>query len=288
MALDSGVIYVVATPIGNLDDMTYRAVNVLRSVGIIAAEDTRHTRMLLSHFGIGEKRLLSMHEHNESSRVAELLRLVATEGESLALVSDAGTPLISDPGTLLVKEAWSAGIRLVPIVGASSLAALLSVSPFGAVGVRFVGFVPARAGSRSEFLEELGSHRGPALFLEAPHRIVATLEAIALAFPERRILIGRELTKLHEQILLGTARDLLPGIEAEHRGEFVCLLEGSGDAKADGDAQQKFGRDELIRVLKAELPPRKIAKVIARLYGETARDVYRSLTGEEASDDEGV
>lgn len=279
MALESGVLYVVATPIGNLDDMTFRAVSVLRSVGTIAAEDTRHSRLLLSHFGIGDKRLVSLHEHNEAGRVTGLVDVLRS-GESVALVSDAGTPLVSDPGTQLVRAAWEAGIRLVPVAGASALTTLLSVSPLGAAGVRFAGFLPTKEGARNQFLEALGRDAGPAVFFEAPHRIVSTLVAIAALFPERRILIGRELTKLHEQLLFGRAADLLPDVQLEHRGEFVCLLEGAAEVAEGEDASRKVGRESVIQALRGELPPRAVAKIIARLFGGSTRNIYQELTGD--------
>jgi len=283
MGLESSAIYVVATPIGNLDDMTVRAVNVLKSVGIIAAEDTRQTRMLLSHFGIGDKRLVSLHEHNEAARINELLQMVAG-GETLALVSDAGTPLVSDPGTLLVQAAWKQGVRLIPVVGPSALTALLSVSPFGANAVRFAGFLPAKPGPRREVLIEMGSSNGAVIFFEAPHRIVETLRVIADVFPDRELLVGRELTKLHEEILLGTALKLLPRIEAEHRGEFVFLLSGSNEDAEGNRHRMEITRRQLIDVLGPELPPRTLARVVARLFGVPSRDVYRELTGGSADE----
>lgn len=283
MRLNSGVIYVVATPIGNLDDMTIRAVNVLKSVGIIAAEDTRQTRMLLSHFGIGDKRLVSLHEHNEAERVEELLQLTA-DGETLALVSDAGTPLVSDPGTLLVQAAWKAGVRLIPVVGPSALTALLSVSPFGANAVRFAGFLPTKPGPRKEAIVEMGCSDGAVIFFEAPHRIVETLRVIAEVFPDRALLVGRELTKMHEEILLGTAHELLPSIEAEHRGEFVCLVSGANDGKNGNQHRKEITRRQLIDVLGKDLPPRSLARVIARLFDVPSREVYRELTGGSADE----
>jgi 16S rRNA (cytidine1402-2'-O)-methyltransferase len=283
MGLESGAIYVVATPIGNLDDMTFRAVNVLRSVGIIAAEDTRQTRMLLSHFGIGDKRLVSLHEHNEAERIEGLLQAVAG-GETLALVSDAGTPLVSDPGTLLVQAAWKAGVRLIPVVGASALTALLSVSPFGTAAVRFAGFLPAKSGPRREALLEMGSVTGAVVFFEAPHRIVETLRVIAEVFPDRKLLVGRELTKLHEEILLGTASEILKRVEVEHRGEFVCLLSGANVPNGGLGQHADFSRRQLIEVLSPELPPRALARLIGRLFDVPSREIYRELTGGSADE----
>ena len=257
--------------------MTFRAVNVLRSVQTIAAEDTRHTRTLLSHFGLGDRRLVSLHEHNEAGRTEELLSAVA-DGGSLALVSDAGTPLVSDPGTLLVREAWSRGLKLVPVVGASAVSALMSVSPFGASGLHFSGFLPARPAARDAALLVLSRSAGPVFFFEAPHRIVSTVEALARLLPRRRLLVGRELTKLHEQLLLGTAQELLPTLRGEHRGEFVCALEGAAGDDTSGPGMDGVGRTQVIEALRSELPPRALARVIARLFGETARSVYAELT----------
>lgn len=254
--------------------MTFRAVNVLKTVEIVAAEDTRHTHTLLSRHGIAAKRLVSLHEHNEAARIDELIAAVQA-GASLAIVSDAGTPLISDPGTLLVRAAWRAGVRLVPVPGSSSVTALLSVSPFGAIGFELAGFVPAKPGPRDEFLLQIIRRKGPGLFFETPHRMLHTLEALRRLAPERRLLVGRELTKLHEQLLLGRPEELLPQLTEEHRGEFVCLLEGGADDEAV--ATHALSRTELIDALKGELSPRALARVMARLYGEPAREVYKEL-----------
>ena len=254
--------------------MTFRAVDVLRKVEIIAAEDTRHTRGLLNHFGIAGPRLIALHEHNEQDRSEEIV-LAAQAGESIALVSDAGTPVISDPGLSVVRAAWEAGIRLVPVPGASSLTAVLSISPFGAQQARFVGFLPTRKSALESCLAEMAALPGAVVFLEAPHRIVATLELIARLLPMRRILIGRELTKLHETILLGLPDALLPRIQGEHRGEFICILEGA--QQADTVSQSGFDPVRLEQELMLLLPPRQVARLLAKVTGADARSIYRRL-----------
>ena len=273
MSRNLGVIYVVATPIGNLEDITYRAVNVLRKVEIIAAEDTRHSRGLLNHFAIAAPRLVALHEHNEMERASELVQC-AREGESTAIISDAGTPMISDPGLAVIRAAWDANIRVVPIPGASALTAALSVSPFGAQGCTFVGFLPARAKVLEALLQDLGGHSGAVVFFEAPHRIVATLQVLEKLLPSRRVMIGRELTKLHETLLLGTASELLPQIQGEHRGEFICILEGGGRSPK---ASTSIDATVLEQALVSLLPPRQAAKVLAKVSGVDTRTVYRRL-----------
>ncbi|MEZ5596156.1 MAG: 16S rRNA (cytidine(1402)-2'-O)-methyltransferase [Pseudomonadales bacterium] len=280
-----GIIYVVATPIGNLEDITWRAVNVLRSVEIVAAEDTRHTRTLLAHLQIAPPRLVSLHEHNEQGRSAALVAEVAA-GRSLALVSDAGTPLINDPGLEVVRAAWDAGIRVVPIPGPSSVLGALSVSPFGSANALLAGFLPVRDKVREEALLRLCRHPGAVVFFEAPHRIVGTLETLERIAPARRILVCRELTKLHETLLLGLASELKTVVREEHRGEFTCVLEGAGsDGDADSVARLELG-DRLIAELKGLLPPRQAARIVAKVCGLRAREVYARLTGEGASETE--
>lgn len=283
MSRNPGVIYVVATPIGNLEDMTFRAVNVLRKVEIIAAEDTRHSRVLLNHFSITGPRLVALHEHNEAERAVELIQS-AREGESTAIISDAGTPIVSDPGLAVIRMAWEANIRVVPVPGASALTAALSVSPFGAQGCLFVGFLPVRTKMLESMLNDLSTHWGAVVFLEAPHRIVATLQVLEKLLPGRRVLIGRELTKLHETLLLGTPAELLPRIQEEHRGEFICIIEGVG-ASAARPPGTSLDSAILEQLLVGLLPPRQVAKVLAKVSGLDSRSVYSRLaSGQRAGD----
>ena len=262
--------------------MTYRAVNVLRKVEIIAAEDTRHSRGLLNHFAIAGPRLVALHEHNEIERASELIQC-ARDGESTAIISDAGTPMVSDPGLAVVRAAWEAGIRVIPIPGASALTAALSVSPFGAMGCMFVGFLPARTKVLEALLNDLGQHSGAVVFFEAPHRIVATMKVLERLLPTRRVLIGRELTKLHETLLLGTASELLPQIQGEHRGEFICILEGMGDSPKD--ASSSVDTIVLEQALVGLLPPRQVAKVLAKVSGVDSRSVYMRLMSSQRAGD---
>ncbi len=261
--------------------MTFRAVSVLRKVEIIAAEDTRHSRGLLNHFAISGPRLVALHEHNEMERASELIEC-ARAGESTAIISDAGTPMISDPGLAVIRAAWEANIRVVPIPGASALTAALSVSPFGAHGCTFVGFLPARTKVLEALLNDLRTHSGAVVFFEAPHRIVATMQVLEKLLPSRRVLIGRELTKLHETLLLGTASELLPQIEGEHRGEFICILEGMGDSPKGAASMETTVLEQALVGL---LPPRQVAKVLAKVSGVDSRTVYTRLMSRQRTDD---
>ncbi len=269
----SGRLFVVATPIGNLDDITLRAVNVLRSVATIAAEDTRHTRALLQHLGLAPPRLVSLHEHNETAMTARMLALLA-EGD-VALVSDAGTPLVCDPGFALVRAVWEAGGQVVPIPGPSSVLAALCVSPLPPTDVTFAGFLPSKTAALRKRLEAFAAFPGAVVFFEAPHRILATLEMLAEVHPGRRLLLGRELTKMHETLLFGTASELLPQVRAEHRGEFVVVLEG-------GEAIGSAAGEAVLRELAGLLPPRQVARITARLAGGDSRSWYERLVSGQA------
>src|SRR2546423_9598370 len=202
----SGTLFIVATPIGNLEDITQRALRVLREVDLIACEDTRHTQKLLNHFGIST-RTISYHEHNERERAEELCGLLE-EGKNVGLVSDAGTPLISDPGFRLVSAAIARGVNVVPIPGASALVAALSASGLAMDQFFFAGFLPAHATARRVKLEELGAIPATLVLYEAPHRIAATLKDAADVLGNRHAAVARELTKLHEEIRRGSLAEL--------------------------------------------------------------------------------
>src|SRR5215471_2653872 len=203
-----GVLYVVATPIGNLEDITYRAVRVLKEADVIACEDTRQTRKLLDHYGI-DRPMVSYHEHNENERAQELLEKLQG-GATIAQVSDAGMPGISDPGYRMVSLAIEHGIQVVPIPGASAVIAALAASGLGTDAFEFRGFLPAKAGQRRTALEHIRSHQQTVIFYEAPHRIVETLQDIVLVLGAARpVVIARELTKLHEEFIRGTAQEVL-------------------------------------------------------------------------------
>ena len=252
-------LYVVATPIGNLDDITVRAVAVLGAVDAILAEDTRHSRTLLTHHGI-VRPLLSLHEHNESERIPVLLdRLRA--GQSLALISDAGTPLISDPGFPLVRAVRAAGLAIHPVPGPCAAIAALSVAGLACERFCFEGFLPARPGPRRQCLEALRAEPRTLVFYESGHRIEETLAAMVEVFgAEREGVLARELTKLFETVLVGSLADIAARVAADpdqRRGEFVLLV--AGNAAADA-ARLADGRRLYARLVE-ELPPSRAARI---------------------------
>jgi 16S rRNA (cytidine1402-2'-O)-methyltransferase len=221
------MLYLVSTPIGNLQDMTQRAVEVLREADVILAEDTRRTGVLLQRFDV-QTRMISAHEHNESARASLLVELLG-EGKKVALVSDAGTPLLSDPGARLVRAALDAGYEVVPIPGASALLAALIASGLSADRFTFYGFIPRKGGDRTALLREISASPYTSVMYEAPQRVAALVrDLIEVAGPERRVAVARELTKLHEEILRGTLQEALHRLEErDPRGEFVVVVEGS-------------------------------------------------------------
>jgi len=264
---------VVATPIGNLEDITYRAVRILGEVDQIACEDTRQTRKLLDRYGVS-KPLVSYHEHNERTRSQELLREL-TAGKNIALVSDAGTPLIADPGYRLVTEARGQGIPVVPIPGPSALVAALSVSGLPTDAVYFGGFLPAKTTQRKKLLEELKASPATLVFYEAPHRILETLEDIAGVLGSRPISLARELTKIHEELLHGTPlelRDMLAA-RAALKGEFTLMI-GKGEPLPAEDIPLKLAVDRLVQ---AGVPRMDAMKTVARQRGLSKREVYQEL-----------
>ena len=216
-----GSLFVVSTPIGNLDDITVRALNTLKSVALIAAEDTRRTGLLLRHFGIAT-RTTSLHEHNETEKVPALLAKLAG-GADVALVSDAGTPLVADPGQRFIAAAVKQGVRVVPIPGSSAVLAALAASGFPADEFVFAGFAPSRSKDRKMWLQRLSEEERTVVFFEAPHRIAATLKEIGELLGERPILVARELTKLHEELIYSTAAQAVARPLPE-RGEFTIVL----------------------------------------------------------------
>jgi len=273
MTSQTGLLYVVATPIGNLGDMTARAIEVLQSVDLIAAEDTRHSGRLLSHFSIAT-RCSALHEHNERRATPDLIARMQA-GERIALISDAGTPLLSDPGYVLVRAAVEAGIAVIAVPGASAITAALSVSGLATDRFVFEGFLPAKSGARQRRLGEMRSETRTMVFYEAPHRILATVTDIALVFgPERRLVLARELTKRFETVLHDTASGLQQRLETgeEHRGECVLLVEGA--------PEQELGDEQVQRVLEVlgdELPASKAAALAARITGRKRKALYEQL-----------
>ncbi len=267
-----GTLHVVATPIGNLGDLSPRAQDVLRGVDAICAEDTRHSRQLLSHFGI-ERPLVALHDHNEDALAQRIVaRLLG--GESLALVSDAGTPLVSDPGFRLVRAAREAGVRVSPVPGACAVIAALSVAGLPSDRFSFEGFLPAKAAARRERLARLVAETRTLVFYESSHRILESLADLRTAFGDtRRAVLARELTKLFETVLDGTLADLQARVEADdnqRKGEFVVMVQGAAD---DADAQLAEGR-RVYATLSAHLPPSTAAKLAAELTGASRKALY--------------
>ena len=270
-----GRLYVVSTPIGNLEDITYRAVRILKEADWIACEDTRTTRRLLDHYGI-ETRTVSYHEHNETERAAELIARIG-QGESGALVSDAGTPLLSDPGYRLVHAAAQAGVRIEPLPGASALLAGLVVSGLPTDQFHFGGFLPPKQGQRQRLLESLADEAATLIFYEAPHRILESLEDIAAVLGTRDIVAARELTKMYEEILRGTASEIAATLATRDsiRGEFVILI-----GKSLAPPVENVPIEDMIQALIAAGVERMEAmKTVARERGLSKRDVYKLLSG---------
>jgi len=270
-----GTLYVVATPIGNLGDLTPRAREVLASVALIAAEDTRHTRQLLQTCGIGTA-LTSLHEHNEGPKSAELVARLA-QGDSIALVSDAGTPLVSDPGFDLVAAARQQGIAVVAIPGACAAIAALSVAGLPTNRFVFEGFLPAKAAARSGRLQQLAREERTLIFYEAPHRLVEVLRDLMEIFgSQRRASISRELTKRFEATYSGTLAELSAAAGRDQdmaRGELVIVVSG---APSSGSAGLELDADSLLRALLQELAPSQAAKIAARLTGGKRSDLYEA------------
>ena len=265
-------LYVVATPIGNLADLTPRAQDVLRSVAAICAEDTRRSGQLLAHFGI-QQPLVALHDHNEEALAQRIVaRLQA--GESLALVSDAGTPLVSDPGYRLVRAARAAGIRVSPVPGACAAIAALSVAGLPSDRFTFEGFLPAKGSGRRERLQGLAGETRTLVFYESSHRIAESLADMVAAFgPERPAVLARELTKLFETVLDGDLASLLGQVEADEnqrKGEFVVMVQGAAN---DEEAQLAQGR-RLYAKLSEHLPPSTAAKLAAELTGAPRKALY--------------
>ena len=270
----TGTLHVVATPIGNLGDLSPRALDTLRAVVAICAEDTRHTRQLLAHYGL-ERPLVALHEHNEEQLADKLVaRLQA--GESLALVSDAGTPLVSDPGFRLVRAARAAGVPVSPVPGACAFVAALSVAGLPSDRLVFEGFLPAKGNARRERLAPLAAETRTLAFYESAHRIEEALADMAAIFgTERRAVIARELTKLSETVLDGTLAELQARVAADpnqRKGEFVVLVQGAGE---DADARIAEGR-RLYAKLGEHLPPSTAAKLAAELSGAPRKALYGS------------
>ena len=269
----TGVLYIVATPIGNLDDISLRAIATLNAVDLIAAEDTRHSKYLLNHLGI-ETPMISCHEHNEKSRSAMLLEKLAA-GSNVALISDAGTPLISDPGYKLVVAAQQAGIRVSPIPGANSAIAALSAAGLPTENFHFCGFLSSRTKERGLQLQVLREIPVTLVLFESSHRIERLMQQLVQLFPEKQCVIAKELTKLHENFMRGSAAELLTRLKDDSvlsKGEFVVLIDNSDDA-----ASKQLNTDdvEILKVLLEEVSVKIAVKIAIRLTGKKKNELYQ-------------
>ena len=275
---NKGTLYLCATPIGNLEDMTYRAVRMLGEAGLIAAEDTRHTRQLLTHFDIHTK-LTSYHEHNKFAKGPELIEYLLA-GNDLICVSDAGLPGICDPGSHLAELAIEAGIRVSPLPGCNAGLSALICSGLDTTLFTFVGFLPRTAKKQQEILTKIRSYEGTLIFYEAPHHLKGTLKQLAAGLGDRRAVLGRELTKKFEEFRRGSLTELLAWYsEHDPRGEYVILIEGAG-AQIESAVQSDLPLDpvECCQQLMAQGLDKKAAmRETAKKLGISRRDVYQAL-----------
>ncbi|OEY66688.1 16S rRNA (cytidine(1402)-2'-O)-methyltransferase [Marinobacter sp. X15-166B] len=269
-----GILYIVATPIGNLGDISSRAVEVLAAADVIAAEDTRHSGRLLHHLGLS-KTMVAVHDHNERDRAAGLLDRVA-RGEQVALISDAGTPLISDPGYVLVREARARGLKVVPVPGPCALVVALSAAGLPTDRFVFEGFLPAKRGARRTALEAVVRQQATLVFYESPRRIRDAMADIAeILGGERRVVLARELTKTFETFYSGSATEVCQQLQDDahgDKGEYVVMVHG---AASDDGAMPELDVERLLRLLLAELPVKKAAKITAELTGMSRNELYQ-------------
>lgn len=267
-------LYVVATPIGNLRDMSLRALDILASADVVAAEDTRNTAHLLTHFGIHAQRLLALHQHNERGAAEKIIALLCEE-KSVALVTDAGTPAVSDPGALVVAQVQQAGFRVMPIPGASAAIAALSASGLAAPHFLFYGFLPNKSAARRTALQELVAHPYTLVFYEAPHRILESVEDFLQVFgAEREIVLAREITKLFESIHRCPLGDALAWLNADannQRGEFVLLVSAAPEKSEGLDPNT----ERTLQTLLAELPLKQAVQLAVQISGAGKNELYK-------------
>ena len=267
-------LYIVATPIGNLADITQRAVNVLKSVPVVACEDTRRARVLLAHIGATPRRLVTLHDHNEAAASAQVVEYLGA-GQDVALITDAGTPTVSDPGFELVRLAWESGITVTPVPGPSAVIAAVAASPIPVNRFRFEGFLPAKAAARRDAWQAILASDVAVVFFEAPHRLRESLsDLVDLGGGDRSLLLCRELTKLHETLIMGTVTDLLDSPTVMEKGEFACILAPASEPR------ESLSGQAIMDVLAAELPPGQAARLAARITGASRRSLYeRAIRG---------
>lgn len=277
MSENTGILYIVATPIGNLADISRRAIDVLQTVDLIAAEDTRHSRKLLTHYGINQP-MMALHEHNERERAGKIIDSLKS-GKSVALISDAGTPLISDPGYHLTRMVHEAGIRIVPIPGPSAMIAALSVAGLATDRFVFEGFLPAKAVGRDNRLAELTNETRTLVFYEAPHRLLGTVTAICKHFgPERMVVLARELTKMFETIRQSSLKDMLSWISEnpeQQKGESVLIVQGAEEAGQSGMTTAEVDIEKLLMSLLEVMSVKDAAHKTAELTDRSKNELYQ-------------
>lgn len=270
-ATSPGTLYVVATPIGNLNDMSLRAIDTLKNVDVILAEDTRHSGQLLHALGI-QKQLISLHAHNENEKSEQIITALA-KGQSYALISDAGTPLISDPGFSLVRDAQQEGIKIVPIPGACALITAISASGVPCDQFLFFGFLPAKPQARLKALQALSTNEYTTILYESTHRILACLDDIIAAYgPHYQLVVAKELTKTFEQFIYGTGKEIGQWLNEEPgrcKGEFVIILPPLTQVKVDNQDQH------LLNVLLSELPLKQAVKLASQLSSTPKNELYK-------------
>src|SRR5512143_735110 len=276
--MPKGTLYIVSTPIGNLEDITFRAIRILKEADVIAAEDTRHTLELLNYYGIA-KPMISYWGERERARAEEVIERLST-GHSVALVSDAGTPGISDPGGVLIKRALEEGFDVVPVPGPVALIAALTISGFPTEEFVFCGFLPAKQSQRRKFLDELSLEKRTVVVYESPHRIVESMAEMSEIFGQRRMVLAREITKLHEEVMRGTVSEVFEVlIDSKIAGEYVLVVEGRPEAE-DVHREEDAVR-EIRSLMRKGMGRKEAVKRVAEQYGLSRKELYdRSLEGE--------
>ena len=278
MSSHKGTLFLIPTPIGNLEDMTYRAVRTLQEVDVVAAEDTRHTGVLLQHFNIA-KPMISYHEHNKAEMGADLIQRLL-DGQSIGLVSDAGMPAISDPGEDLVKEAIDAGIPIVPLPGANAGLTALIASGQNTKEFHFIGFLPKRKQNVKDMLSRIATYEGTLIFYEAPHRIEETIQSLYEGLGNRSITVGRELTKKFETFTRTTLFELQNDFsQIIEKGEFVLLVGGSETVTDETMVEEVLlsPLEAALALIKEGMPKKEAARQIAKERGLSRRDVYNEI-----------
>ncbi|MFZ9035403.1 MAG: 16S rRNA (cytidine(1402)-2'-O)-methyltransferase [Francisellaceae bacterium] len=268
-----GTFYIVSTPIGNLGDITYRAVKELQNADVVYAEDTRVTASLFKALGLSMPKLLSCHDHNESARIAEIAGYL-DQGRNVALVSDAGTPLICDPGFVIVRQLRQQGYQVVPIPGVSAVITAISASGLNAGGFQFLGFLPAKSSARMRVIESVLSSQLTSIFYESTHRLIDTLGDISKVIPARRIVVAKELTKQFERFFSGTADEILSFLAEDDRlskGEFVLLIDG---VVAKGENKSELDHEKILAVLLSELPVKQAVSLAVKITGAKKNALY--------------